>query len=143
MIGIVEYFNQMIYPRHPELGFFQSDGGNKVVCPFHDDVNASLGIIKDTQVWHCFGCGLAGDVIEMHRRFLEKETSSRWDRWKAEDDLREAFNLPPRVFELKAAKIVPSSVMTVREFEDRLKRVGSPSEWTELLIECIQRSKRA
>ncbi|BBO93093.1 CHC2 zinc finger domain-containing protein [Desulfosarcina ovata] len=37
------------------------------LCPFHDDTNPSLSINPDENLFQCFGCGAAGDVI----RFVE------------------------------------------------------------------------
>lgn len=37
------------------------------LCPFHDDKNPSLSINPEDNLWQCFGCGAAGDVI----RFVE------------------------------------------------------------------------
>ncbi len=37
------------------------------LCPFHEDTNPSLSINPDKNLWQCFGCGVAGDVI----RFVE------------------------------------------------------------------------
>jgi DNA primase len=37
------------------------------LCPFHDDKNPSLSINPAKNLWQCFGCGAAGDVI----RFVE------------------------------------------------------------------------
>ncbi len=37
------------------------------LCPFHDDNNPSLSINPDKNLFQCFGCGTAGDVI----RFVE------------------------------------------------------------------------
>jgi len=37
------------------------------LCPFHDDHNPSLSVNPSTNLWQCFGCGAAGDVI----RFVE------------------------------------------------------------------------
>ena len=37
------------------------------ICPFHDDKTPSLTINPDKNLWQCFGCGAAGDVI----RFVE------------------------------------------------------------------------
>jgi len=37
------------------------------LCPFHDDHNPSLSINPLRNLWQCFGCGAAGDVI----RFVE------------------------------------------------------------------------
>jgi len=37
------------------------------LCPFHDDTKPSLSINPTKNLWQCFGCGAAGDVI----RFVE------------------------------------------------------------------------
>ena len=37
------------------------------LCPFHNDKNPSLSINPKENLWQCFGCGAAGDVI----RFVE------------------------------------------------------------------------
>ena len=34
----------------------------KIVCPFHDDVNPSMIVNFEDGSWFCFGCGLAGDA---------------------------------------------------------------------------------
>ena len=70
MLGIVKYYNKVVAPFHPEWGRFNelSDNPGKIVCPFHDDVNPSLGVIPGTEVFHCFGCHAHGDVIDMHSR---------------------------------------------------------------------------
>jgi len=33
-------------------------------CPLHDDRHASLSVDSGKQLWHCFGCGKGGDVID-------------------------------------------------------------------------------
>ena len=34
----------------------------KIVCPFHEDVNPSMIVNLEDGSWFCFGCGLAGDA---------------------------------------------------------------------------------
>ena len=34
------------------------------LCPFHDEATPSLKVTPDKNLWHCFGCGAGGDVIE-------------------------------------------------------------------------------
>jgi DNA primase catalytic core len=33
-------------------------------CPFHEDREASLAITPEKNLWHCFGCGVAGGPID-------------------------------------------------------------------------------
>ena len=37
-------------------------------CPFHDDRTPSFCVYPETESFHCFGCGAAGDVIDFIRR---------------------------------------------------------------------------
>lgn len=44
-----------------------------VICPFHDDHDASMGTFRHktlvgVELYHCFGCGATGDVITMHQQ---------------------------------------------------------------------------
>ena len=44
----------------------------KIVCPFHDDVNPSLTVNLIENKWYCFGCGLSGDAITFVK-YMEKK----------------------------------------------------------------------
>jgi DNA primase len=37
-------------------------------CPFHQEQTASFAVSRDAGLFHCFGCGVGGDVI----RFVER-----------------------------------------------------------------------
>lgn len=38
-------------------------------CPFHDEKTASFSLSEKKQIFHCFGCGKSGDVIEFLREY--------------------------------------------------------------------------
>jgi len=57
--------------RHYHLS---PDKNGMLKCPFHDDKAPSLKVYTNTNTFHCFGCGKAGDQIE----FIQlKENSSK------------------------------------------------------------------
>ncbi|MBT1172352.1 DNA primase [Bifidobacterium sp. MA2] len=50
------------------------------LCPFHDEKTGSFNVRPSLGVWHCFGCGLGGDVF----KFVEQQENI---------DFREAVQL--------------------------------------------------
>jgi DNA primase len=40
----------------------------KALCPFHQEKDPSFHVSPDKGVWHCFGCGAGGDVIDFVQR---------------------------------------------------------------------------
>lgn len=36
----------------------------KIICPFHEDVNPSMIVDLEQGIWFCFGCNLSGDAIK-------------------------------------------------------------------------------
>ena len=44
----------------------------KIVCPFHEDVNPSMIVNFENGSWFCFGCGLAGDAKKFVKLMEEK-----------------------------------------------------------------------
>ena len=92
--SIVEYYKKVVQPLNPAHYRIKSD--KMMVCPLHDDVNPSMGIImngKGEELYHCFGCNRWGNVVELHkavsRRLFKKYLSDD----EALKDLCRVFNV--------------------------------------------------
>lgn len=62
-----EYYRRHL-PGRLDLDGSSRGGWVRALCPFHDDHHPSLSINLDTGCWHCFACGVGGDLIAFHMR---------------------------------------------------------------------------
>ena len=53
--------------RH--FGLYKPEELYKVVCPFHDDKNASMQISIPKAFYYCYGCGASGSSLELFKGF--------------------------------------------------------------------------
>jgi len=55
-----------------KLEFKRTGNSLQLLCPFHDEKNPSFFFDLEKKVFHCFGCGVGGDVIKFVQ-LLEKK----------------------------------------------------------------------
>ena len=53
---IVELISQYVHLKRSGRNFFG-------LCPFHNEKSPSFSVSPDKQIFHCFGCGVGGNVI--------------------------------------------------------------------------------
>jgi DNA primase len=58
------------------------------LCPFHSEKDASFTVDEDKQLYHCFGCGVGGDVFSL---VMEKESLNFPEALKV---LAEKYRIP-------------------------------------------------
>lgn len=63
--------------RHFQL--YKPEELYKVVCPFHNDKNASMQISIPKAFFYCYGCGASGSSIELYKHFAKLEDKSLTD----------------------------------------------------------------
>jgi DNA primase catalytic core len=63
------------------------DHSNMGRCPFHKDRNPSLSVVADGQYFHCFGCGVGGDVFDFLQQIERKPF------WEIVEDLAHAHGI--------------------------------------------------
>lgn len=74
-VSIPMYFYNIIVPQISDYySNYPVDFDVRPVacCPLHDEVTPSMRFYEETNTFYCFGCTAGGDVIELHRRFMEK-----------------------------------------------------------------------
>ena len=79
------------------------------LCPFHSEKDPSFTVDEDKQLYHCFGCGVGGDVFSL---IMEKENFSFPEALRY---LAEKYRIP-----LPQRKINPEAL----KLEERLHRAN-------------------
>ena len=51
---------------------YDYSNNQKIVCPFHEDVNPSLVLNFEENKWFCFGCNRSGDAKDFVKEFEKK-----------------------------------------------------------------------
>lgn len=70
---IIDYYKKVVSPVNPRKYWVKND--KMMVCPLHDDINPSMGIIRSKEgkeTYHCFGCNSWGNIVDLHRRVSKR-----------------------------------------------------------------------
>ncbi|PGF05157.1 CHC2 zinc finger domain-containing protein [Bacillus toyonensis] len=72
---VEDYYDRFVHDMGAKYKKTSFTRDKLCICPFHDDNDASLGLFKDkhdkeVKIFHCFGCGAGGDIVQFHRRLV-------------------------------------------------------------------------
>ncbi|EXM37474.1 DNA primase [Ruminococcus albus SY3] len=99
-----------------------SGRGYMCKCPFHDDSTASCSVVPSQGFFHCFGCGVSGDVVTFVRKYrslsfmdavnyLAQRAGMTVPTWQGNDD--KSYKRRMRIYEMNKC--------AARFFRDQLK----------------------
>jgi len=99
-----------------------------IVCPFHNDKNASLIITPEKGLWNCFGCGRGGDIIDFICRYEEigfKEAVKKLGAEQLERNAEACANTPQQKErnENPTSKIISERTCSEQEILNRVVEI--------------------
>jgi len=63
----------------------QNGRGHMILCPFHEDTKPSCSIEPAKKIFHCFGCGKKGDIIDFVRHYRKTDFRGALDLLQQKD----------------------------------------------------------
>lgn len=139
-IGIIDYFNQHIATLDTNKFKPMSDARITSVCPFHSENDPSFHLWKKKNIFHCFGCGVGGNVVRLHMLTRQTYHGEKMDRAKTIKSLAQLYNINieevseevKSVFQIaretlsdKSIYVIPKDVLTLAEFRQLNNKVRS------------------
>jgi len=81
----------------------QTGKNHKGLCPFHSEKTPSFIVSEDKQLFHCFGCGAAGNAIQFVMRI------ENLDFLDAIDSLSDQYNIPIEQYKYSNSKNISTT----------------------------------
>lgn len=105
-IPIQKYFDKIIIPN---MGYYYDDRrvdfsfDPRCKCPLHSEDTPSFRYYDYSNTFYCFGCARGGDIVQLHRQFMEINMATKVTFWEAVDYLYNLF-IAGRNVEVKGKK---------------------------------------
>ena len=97
-VTVKQYYSDKIRVLDNKFKYAFDNNSERAICPLHNDTDPSFGLMKDKQnkgvtLYHCFGCGMAGNVIRLHQLISQKYLGVTLTDIEAEKELVKGYNL--------------------------------------------------
>lgn len=117
-VTIPRYFEDVIVPEMKDYyATYRVDFEYKpvVLCPLHSENTPSFRYYEETNTFYCFGCRVGGDVIRLHRKFVESRYGETITFWEAVKFLNDYFLRGVETADIKIVKEEENKMSSVAE----------------------------
>ena len=123
LIQKIQEQNDIVEVISQHLQLKKSGRSFKALCPFHSEKNPSFYVNPDKQIFHCFGCGVGGNVFS----FLMKHNQMNFGEAVRQLAEKKNITLPKSLFVSRQSSdlsrnILQANEMATRYFEHSLKQ---------------------
>lgn len=144
-IKIPYYMQKIIAPSLQKSGYYGSGEGYFAYtdverCPFHNENTASFRYYCHTNTCYCFGCGIGGDLIAIHRKYIEDQTGREasfyetlkelYD-WSQSEDIAEHQTVEQFVYQQTIEDWQAQNKVQLLIFRDKLQKAFTLCKNTE------------
>lgn len=109
------------------------------LCPFHDDHKPSMMVVPHKQIFHCFVCGVGGDVFSFVQRYHKMEFREALE-YLAE---RAGIELTPRATGGLSAEGTPASAAGPTSRADLVRANASAADFFRTVLRHPEHGKAA
>lgn len=95
---LIDYYDNNIGPLNSKYSDKSWRSVKVVVCPLHNDHDASFGILtdknnKNIQRYHCFGCGASGNIVTLHQQIQRLTKNRSLTLQEAAEELADMYHI--------------------------------------------------
>ena len=138
---ILEYYRLFVQPMNPSR--YKIKNEKMMVCPLHNDHDPSMGIMESKsrgEVYHCFGCGSWGDVVDLHIGVMKRLKGIYMSYDEALRDLCRLFSVNYEDIPKSSEKEEDSQILQEIALEEAMERFDV-SDYRELFLEGKRKKK--
>ncbi len=138
---ILEYYRLFVQPMNPSR--YKIKNEKMMVCPLHNDHDPSMGIMESKsrgEVYHCFGCGSWGDVVDLHIGVMKRLKGIYMSYDEALRDLCRLFSVNYEDISKSSEKEEDSQILQEIALEEAMERFDV-SDYRELFLEGKRKKK--
>lgn len=143
LVTIKEYYEKCVVPKDNKFRVSLPDvGGRKGVCPLHDDIGPSFGVLNGRdgrERYNCFGCQSFGHVVDLHKNIVFRFEKRKLTFKEAAYEILDLFSIDKTVVESSIQNLGDSLEVDNSSVEARRHRQAQELVWEKYTAEDFRK----